>query len=179
MPPAPWLKLPCKFSALSLALIVLSVPFKAQAQQPLFPVTSFYNPGATVTTFLTGDFNNDGQPDIAFTSPATSGGAPSASITVLLSTTTPNPTAVATPLTCSSAPQLMAADLNNDKKLDLVATCVEGDIVVLLGNGDGTFQTPVYSAASQMRADGCACPYPGQDAKSTGAESLDASPNLS
>jgi hypothetical protein len=144
MPLAPWLKLPCNISALT---VILSAVFNAQAQQPLFPVTGFYNPGATVTTFLSGDFNNDGQPDIAFTSPAASGGPQFASITVLLNRPV-TPTPVVTPLNCASAPQLIAADLNNDKKLDLVATCTEGDVVVLLGNGDGSFQKPFYYTTS-------------------------------
>lgn len=43
---------------------------------------------------------------------------------------------------------LVAGDLNKDDKLDLVLTCQEGYVVVLLGNGDGTFQTPSYYAVA-------------------------------
>jgi plastocyanin len=34
--------------------------------------------------------------------------------------------------------------MNKDGKLDAVLSCGEGYVVVLLGNGDGTFQSPVY-----------------------------------
>ena len=42
-------------------------------------------------------------------------------------------------------PQLSFADLNNDHKLDLVFTC-NGYLTIQFGNGDGTFQTPTFSA---------------------------------
>ena len=35
------------------------------------------------------------------------------------------------------------ADVNNDKKLDLVYSC-NGFLTIQLGNGDGTFQAPAY-----------------------------------
>ena len=50
------------------------------------------------------------------------------------------------PLSCD-AYSLVAADLNNDKKLDLIAVC-SNYVVVMLGKGDGTFQPPVYSAVT-------------------------------
>jgi hypothetical protein len=45
-----------------------------------------------------------------------------------------------------TAVTLITADVNNDRKLDLVSTCREGYVVVLLGNGDGSFKTsPFYT----------------------------------
>jgi hypothetical protein len=50
-----------------------------------------------------------------------------------------------------------AGYLSGDHKLDLVATAVSGDVYVLLGNGDGTFQTavpyPVAESSSVNIAD--------------------------
>ncbi len=42
-----------------------------------------------------------------------------------------------------SSARFEAADLNNDGKLDLVLSSLQGHFLVLLGNGDGTFQAPV------------------------------------
>lgn len=39
----------------------------------------------------------------------------------------------------------MAGDFNQDGKLDLAEQGIEGIVMVLLGNGDGTFQQPVLS----------------------------------
>src|SRR5262249_32514112 len=39
------------------------------------------------------------------------------------------------------ADSIVTADVNGDSKLDLVVSSEEGPVSVLLGNGDGTFQT--------------------------------------
>jgi len=41
----------------------------------------------------------------------------------------------------------IVADINGDGKLDVVgSTCIGGYVYVALGNGDGTFQAPIYTA---------------------------------
>ena len=46
---------------------------------------------------------------------------------------------------------MAAADMNKDNKLDLVLTCSNGNVAVLLGNGDGSFQGPAYYAVSGLK----------------------------
>ena len=43
-------------------------------------------------------------------------------------------------------------DVNNDSRVDLILVCTEDDtIIILLGNGDGTFQTPVAPLFTHTR----------------------------
>ena len=91
---------------------------------------------------IVGDFNGDGIPDVAVGGPSgiwlftgKGGGAF-------------NPGVLAASLPTSNG-RLGAADFNADHKLDLVATMPRGGpdgsgagFAVLLGNGNGTFQTP-------------------------------------
>jgi hypothetical protein len=43
---------------------------------------------------------------------------------------------------------LVAADMNKDNRLDVVLTCPNGYVAELIGNGDGSFQSPTYYAVS-------------------------------
>jgi hypothetical protein len=146
---APWLRIPG--SALSffslLTTAVLSTPTKVSAQQPLFPVTNFYSPASPISAFATGDFNGDGQPDIAFTSPGT---PTSVNLIILLNNGSGlPPTSSTIPLNCTSVSQILSTDLNKDKKSDLLLACADGNVITLLGNGDGTFQkSAVYSTSA-------------------------------
>jgi hypothetical protein len=122
-----------------LALLIatlISLPALAQ-NQPLFPVTSFVDIGAQ-QVLATGDFNGDGQPDLITILPDNEF---STLITLLNQGNTNPPLSVTAALNFAPL-SLIAVDVNNDKKLDLVAS-VSAGIAVLIGNGDGTFQKPV------------------------------------
>jgi trimeric autotransporter adhesin len=81
-----------------------------------------------------GDFNGDGQPDLAVTNSGANG------VNVFLNRGG-NLTAVsAIPATGASPSSIAAADFNGDGKLDLaVANSGSNNVTILLGNGDGTF----------------------------------------
>jgi Bacterial Ig-like domain (group 3)/FG-GAP-like repeat/FG-GAP repeat len=134
--------------SLLVLLIALLISASISAQTPpIFPTTAFYPnfnlASSAPNVFAAGDFNGDGQPDLAYISNNPVG------VVVLLNqgATTPPIVVVTNSLTCS-ATTLAAVDMDADKKLDLVLTCSNGYVVVMLGKGDGTFQTPAYYAVT-------------------------------
>jgi len=86
------------------------------------------------SAIVAGDFNGDGQPDLAVTNSGANG------VNVFLNHGG-NLTAVsAIPATGASPSSIAAADFNGDGKLDLaVANSGSNNVTILLGNGDGTF----------------------------------------
>ncbi len=96
--------------------------------------------GTGPTSVAIGDFNNDGILDIATANSANT-------VSVMLGTGDGNfgthvDYAIGNTGTCSGGIGLAAANLTNNGDLDLVATnCNANTVSVLLGNGNGTFQT--------------------------------------
>ncbi len=98
--------------------------------------------GTDIAHLALGDFNGDGIPDIA------TAGASGVWLFTGKGDGTYNTAVLAVSLPASSG-SLATADFNHDGKLDLVVTMPVGPLgsngagfAVLLGNGDGTFQTP-------------------------------------
>jgi hypothetical protein len=94
---------------------------------------------------ITGDFNGDGHLDLAVGNGYSGGGGDE--ISILLGNGDGSfQSYIAVPVPGNGDDRLAAADLNHDKKLDLVVTSFynnSGGISVLIGNGDGTFAPAV------------------------------------
>jgi hypothetical protein len=81
-----------------------------------------------------GDFNGDGQPDVAVTNSGANG------VNVFLNSKGSLSAVSAIPATGTGPTSIAAADFNGDGKLDLaVANYGSDNVTILLGNGDGTF----------------------------------------
>lgn len=104
---------------------------------------------------VVGDFNGDGKLDLAVCDPQRN------TVTILLGNGDGTfAAAQGSPIAVGNNPQaILAADFNNDGKLDLVvANAADGTVTLLLGNGDGTFTPsagspyPVGPGASGLAA---------------------------
>lgn len=104
---------------------------------PLLEFTSARMVGDNPTSIASGDFNNDGNLDIAVEN------NDSGNVSVLLGNGDGTFGTVRTFVTGSSPRSVAVADLNEDGFADLVvANYGGGTVVALFGNGDGTFSLP-------------------------------------
>ena len=117
-----------------LALILaIALPCTAQAQNFAFGKATLAT-GTKPIAVAQGDFNGDGVLDFVVSN--------SGSNTISVFLSAPNGTyTTRTDYPVSTPGQIVVGDFNLDGKLDL-AVATGTDVVVLLGNGDGTFQSP-------------------------------------
>jgi hypothetical protein len=131
----------------------------ADGTNPLFlPVVTYSTGGTNASAVAVADVNRDGTLDVIA---ANSGGSPSdapASVAVLLGNGNGTFKPAVTYDTGGEYPSaIVVADVNADGKPDLViSTCCEsngdGEVSVLIGNGDGTFQAAVvYDSGNEGR----------------------------
>jgi hypothetical protein len=111
-------------------------PLEDRSLPSFSPVTSF-PVGANPQAVVTADFNNDGNLDLATTSPDPATG--SRGVGVLLGDGRGGFGTAR--YSAGGGGALAAGDFNNDGNLDLATTHNDG-VRVRLGNGDGTFQSP-------------------------------------
>jgi len=134
-------------SLMILIFILWSV--STAAAQVTFSGPTNYNGDNTPYAVGAGDFNGDGKIDLAFPN------VNSDDVSILLGNGNGTFGAATNfPLTAGSGPQYVAVgDFNGDGKLDLaIAENTSGQMSILLGNGNGTFQAAVdYPAGTNPR----------------------------
>jgi hypothetical protein len=126
-------------SLVVLCLAALAAASPCFATSPLFVSAPNFPVGAGPTAVAVGDFNGDGIPDAVVTNYGHFG---SSTISILLGTGKGGFKAAQTMSVSSGPSAIAAADLNGDGKLDLAITLSPiggGGVMVLLGNGYGTF----------------------------------------
>lgn len=124
---------------------------RPQSSSPVFfNVPAFPQTGLFSSSIVVGDFNNDGNKDFAIANQCQNSNCVNGGVTIYLGNGNGS---FQTGATYSSggyeAYSIAAADLNRDGNTDLVVVngcqssteCGNGIVGVLLGNGDGTFQT--------------------------------------
>ena len=136
----PGLALATLFSVLILGAISAS----EAAAAPTFNAAVNYGVGSKPSAVAVGDFNGDGIPDVAVAN------TQSGTVSILLGKghgTFAAAVSYSVGASASNGPvAVQTADLNNDGKLDLVTANDNGTISVLLGKGNGTFETAANHA---------------------------------
>jgi hypothetical protein len=136
-------------------------PFaEAAIANPIFPIPPTYGSGGRFARNTEiGDFNGDGKPDLLISNQCVSDtDCTQGTLAVLLG----NGDGTFQPAVVSNTAAVLSTvaigDFNHDGKLDVAVDngcpdigCTTGSVNILLGNGDGTFQTPVaYPAGGNI-----------------------------
>lgn len=113
-------------------------------------ITSNTGAGPAGMTMAVGDVNGDGKPDVVVSSDFCNCGVYSAALMLGNGDGTFQPATVVYAAGGFGVSSLALADVNGDGKLDLISvnhcldnSCSNFDVTILLGNGDGTFQSAV------------------------------------
>ena len=122
--------------------------------------TAYGSAGLYADAVAVGDINGDGNPDLVVTNECNGNSCTNGTYGVLLGNGDGTfQTAVSYNSGGVTATSVALADVNGDGKLDLLLTnqcsdnnCTTGQVAVLLGNGDGTFQSPVTYGTSGLYA---------------------------
>ena len=122
--------------------------------------TAYSSGGLYADAVAVGDINGDGNPDLVVTNECNGNSCTNGTYGVLLGNGDGTfQAAVSYNSGGVTATSVALADVNGDGKLDLLLTnqcsdnnCTTGQVVVMLGNGDGTFQTPVTYGTSGLYA---------------------------
>jgi hypothetical protein len=127
------------------------------AQVSTNPISGAVN-GEAPFAIVTGDFNGDGNLDLAVVNSSSN------TVTILLGHGDGTFIAAASPATGNSPSAIAVGDFNGDGKLDLAVTnSASNTVTILLGNGDGTFtsaaspatdKNPVSVAVGDFNGDG-------------------------
>ena len=140
--------------ALAVCAVLLAVLGGAANSHAVdFGPATAYPAGTNPVGAITGDFNGDGKPDVAVLN------AGSNNVSILLN----NGDGTFQPAKDfdlgNSMSSIFIGDFNGDGKLDLAlfrsgnsATADNGEVRILLGNGDGTFQAPVVTTLTPAAA---------------------------
>jgi hypothetical protein len=139
-----------RLSAFACAVLFLAAPNPAQSfKNPLIIPTT-----TNITAIATGDLNHDGKPDLVYTDGPQFG---QQTIHILLGTGRGTFShGQDTLLPAGTCCGITVADVTGDGVLDLVlmgAQTTNPQITVLVGNGDGTFQTPILSTFQEPLVD--------------------------
>lgn len=104
-----------------------------------------YPVGGRPCAVTIGDFDGDGDPDLAVADNHIDTTAAGNAVTILMNTGTGHFTRFADLPVCRGPNSIHTGDLNADDHPDLVLTCGQDwFLVTLLGNGDGTFNVPTF-----------------------------------
>lgn len=122
---------------------VLLLGLGARAQQVAFQQPASFTAQSGAVALTSGDFNGDGFQDLA----VANGGSASVSIALSNGDGTFKPPVVYNLNSSCAANYIYAGDFNHDGHLDLLLSCFFSQAMMILpGNGDGTFKTPVTVA---------------------------------
>jgi uncharacterized repeat protein (TIGR01451 family) len=124
--------------------LVVSLWFAANTGAVEFASPSAYAVGSSPQTIVVGDFNADGKLDLAVLNTGSN------NVSILLGNGDGTFQAAKNFAAGANPSGILAADFNGDGKLDLAvfmpgntSNSTSGEVRILLGNGDGTFQAPV------------------------------------